>query len=59
MHPQARAAYAAMKRAAAARWSDDGIAYTEAKTALILDTLDAAEAWAQSVGWTVVRSTST
>ena len=57
--PDACAAYAAMKRDAAERWSDDGIAYTETKTELILDTLDAAERWAQSVGWSVDRSSST
>jgi len=45
-HPEARDAYAAAKREAARLWSDDRIAYTEAKTDVILDTLEAAEAWA-------------
>jgi len=44
-HPQARDDYAALKRAAARTWRDDRIGYTEAKTALILDVLDAAEGW--------------
>ncbi|NNM97514.1 MAG: GrpB family protein [Candidatus Dormibacteraeota bacterium] len=50
----ARVSYAGTKRAAAARWRDDRIAYTEAKTAVILDTLEAAEAWASSCGWSVI-----
>lgn len=48
-HPHARDAYAGAKRAAARRWADDGIAYTEAKSQIILSTLDAAEQWASSV----------
>jgi GrpB-like predicted nucleotidyltransferase (UPF0157 family) len=41
-HPGSCQAYAAAKRAAAQRWSDDGIAYTDAKTEVILDIMDAA-----------------
>jgi len=44
--PPARRAYAAMKREAAAVWYDDSLAYTEAKSDLILDLLDRAEQWA-------------
>jgi GrpB-like predicted nucleotidyltransferase (UPF0157 family) len=36
-HPDACEAYAQAKRAAAQCWSDDGIAYTDAKTEVILD----------------------
>ena len=35
-HAEARDAYSSAKRAAAARWSDDGFAYTDAKTEIIL-----------------------
>ncbi|MCA1713112.1 MAG: GrpB family protein [Actinobacteria bacterium] len=41
-HPEARAAYATVKRQAAARWSDDGFAYNDTKTEVILDILTAA-----------------
>ena len=44
-HPGARDAYAQVKWEAAAVWWDDRIAYTEAKTAVILDLLHAAQAW--------------
>jgi GrpB-like predicted nucleotidyltransferase (UPF0157 family) len=37
--PTARARYAEVKRAAAARWRDDGFAYTDTKTEVILDLL--------------------
>lgn len=43
-HPEARDAYAHVKREAAAIWADDRIAYTDAKTAVILQILDAADA---------------
>ena len=46
-HPAARDAYAEAKKAAARAWQDDRWAYTEAKTGIILDILDAAEQWAQ------------
>ncbi|MGO9297099.1 MAG: GrpB family protein [Streptosporangiaceae bacterium] len=52
-HPDARDAYAWAKREAARVWSDDRIAYTEAKTGIILDLLDAAETWARAESWTV------
>jgi len=29
------------------------LAYTDAKSVFILDTLDAADAWARRVGWTL------
>jgi GrpB-like predicted nucleotidyltransferase (UPF0157 family) len=38
-HPEAREKYARAKRAAAALWADDGLAYTDAKTEVILDLL--------------------
>jgi GrpB-like predicted nucleotidyltransferase (UPF0157 family) len=47
-YPAAKDAYAKVKWEAAAVWSDDRIAYTEAKTAVILDLLDAAQAWASA-----------
>jgi GrpB-like predicted nucleotidyltransferase (UPF0157 family) len=40
--PEARDHYARAKREAAALWSDDGIAYTEAKTAVVLHHLEEA-----------------
>ncbi len=40
-----RDAYATLKRELARRYRDDRIAYNEAKTGFILDTLDRAEAW--------------
>jgi GrpB-like predicted nucleotidyltransferase (UPF0157 family) len=54
-HSDARAAYAGVKQEAAQAWSDDRIAYTEAKTGVILDLLDAAEAWATANSWTVAQ----
>jgi GrpB-like predicted nucleotidyltransferase (UPF0157 family) len=50
-HPQARDAYAQAKRSAVALWRDDRWGYTEAKTGVILDILDAAGRWAQATGW--------
>ena len=44
-HPEACDAYAAAKRKAASLWADDGVAYTDAKTEVILTLLDAAERW--------------
>lgn len=41
-HAEARDAYRRAKRAAAARWADDGFAYTDAKTEVILQILAAA-----------------
>lgn len=48
-HPAARDAYAEAKRTAARIWRDDRWAYPEAKTGIILDILEAAEQWAQSI----------
>lgn len=39
-------------------WPDDRIAYTEAKTGVVLDLLEAAENWAATTSWTVTRSGS-
>jgi GrpB-like predicted nucleotidyltransferase (UPF0157 family) len=44
-HETARDKYASAKRAAAETWADDGIAYTDAKTDVILGLLEAAEHW--------------
>ncbi|MBV9093101.1 MAG: GrpB family protein [Streptosporangiaceae bacterium] len=52
-HADAADAYATVKRESARIWSDDRIAYTEAKTAVILDILAAAEAWATATAWAV------
>lgn len=46
-HPDACDRYAAAKRAAAANWADDGIAYTDAKTDVILRILHSATEQAQ------------
>jgi GrpB-like predicted nucleotidyltransferase (UPF0157 family) len=43
--------YAEAKRAGARRWSDDGWAYTEAKTGIILDILEQAAEWAAATNW--------
>jgi GrpB-like predicted nucleotidyltransferase (UPF0157 family) len=50
-HPQARDAYAGLKRDLAERYRDDRLAYNEGKTGFILDTLDEAIAWAERSGW--------
>lgn len=50
-HPAARDAYGQLKHGLAARFPDDRIAYTDAKSAFILDSLDAAREWATSVDW--------
>ena len=42
-----------MKREAVRVWSDNRIAYTEAKTGVVLDLLDAAETRARVTSWTV------
>jgi GrpB-like predicted nucleotidyltransferase (UPF0157 family) len=54
-HPDARDAYAQVKWEAAAEWSDDRIAYTEAKTGVILDLLAAAEDWVSTDSWALAR----
>jgi GrpB-like predicted nucleotidyltransferase (UPF0157 family) len=43
--------YSLLKRDLIARWHDDRRAYTEAKTAFVLDTLDHARMWAIDSGW--------
>lgn len=43
-HGEAREAYSRAKRAAAERWADDGFAYTDAKTEVIVQILAAATA---------------
>lgn len=48
----ARDEYLRGKELAAARWPDDRIAYTEAKTEVVRPIAARAEAWAQKVGWT-------
>jgi GrpB-like predicted nucleotidyltransferase (UPF0157 family) len=52
-HPQARDAYARLKRDLAERYRDDRLAYNEGKTGFILDTLDQAISWAKRSGWKV------
>jgi GrpB-like predicted nucleotidyltransferase (UPF0157 family) len=47
----ARETYAAAKREAARVWADQVAAYGEAKSDVILDLLDRAEAWADATGW--------
>jgi GrpB-like predicted nucleotidyltransferase (UPF0157 family) len=49
-HPAACLRYAEAKRASVRRWSDDGWAYTEAKTAVVLDILEQAKDWAAATG---------
>ena len=46
--PAACRRYAEAKRANIRRWSDDGWAYTEAKTSVVLDVLEQATDWARS-----------
>ena len=48
----AQAAYLRGKELAAARWADDRIAYTEAKTEVIAGILVRAEEWARQTDWT-------
>ena len=43
--------YAEAKRASARRGSDDGWAYIEAKTGIILDILEQAAGWAEAANW--------
>jgi GrpB-like predicted nucleotidyltransferase (UPF0157 family) len=47
----ARDEYAAVKRDLMTRWHDDRMAYGEAKTAFILDTLEHARVWAAAEDW--------
>jgi GrpB-like predicted nucleotidyltransferase (UPF0157 family) len=53
----ARDAYATSKRLAAQQWSDDRVAYTEAKDGQIRELMVAAEAWARQEGWAVSVTT--
>jgi GrpB-like predicted nucleotidyltransferase (UPF0157 family) len=46
-----RAAYARLKQELGERYRDDRLAYTDAKTGFILDTLDDARTWAERTGW--------
>jgi GrpB-like predicted nucleotidyltransferase (UPF0157 family) len=50
--PAAREEYLRGKELAAARWADDRIAYTEAKTEVINAISPRAEEWARKTGWT-------
>ena len=52
-HPDAADAYANAKHQAAATWADDRWAYTEARTAIIPDTLEAAQQWAHATTWSL------
>jgi GrpB-like predicted nucleotidyltransferase (UPF0157 family) len=54
-HPAACLRYAEAKRASVRRWSDDGWAYTDAKTGVILDVLEQAEDWAVATNWAPLR----
>ena len=52
--PAACRRYAEAKRANVRRWSDDGWAYTEAKTGVVLDILEQAMDWAQATNWALL-----
>lgn len=52
----ARQTYLQTKQLAAARWSDDRLAYTDAKGATIRFLMTSAERWATSTGWNVTGS---
>jgi GrpB-like predicted nucleotidyltransferase (UPF0157 family) len=47
----AREDYLKAKLAAAERWADDRVAYTEAKDAVIAEISERAEHWARATGW--------
>ncbi len=49
--PAACRRYAEAKRVNIRRWSDDGWAYTEAKTSVVLDILEQATDWARVTDW--------
>jgi GrpB-like predicted nucleotidyltransferase (UPF0157 family) len=49
--PAACRRYAEAKQANIRRWSDDGWAYTEAKTSIVLDILEQATDWARVTDW--------
>jgi GrpB-like predicted nucleotidyltransferase (UPF0157 family) len=48
-HEEARQMYATAKREAVATWADDGFAYTDAKSKVILGLLAAAELWSSTI----------
>jgi GrpB-like predicted nucleotidyltransferase (UPF0157 family) len=50
-----RDAYGRLKFELARRYRDDRLAYNEAKTGFVLDSLEDAEAWAVRVGWAIDR----
>jgi GrpB-like predicted nucleotidyltransferase (UPF0157 family) len=50
---ETRAAYERLKRDLSERYRDDRLAYNEGKTGFILDSLEAARAWAERTGWKV------
>jgi GrpB-like predicted nucleotidyltransferase (UPF0157 family) len=50
-HPDDATRYAQVKWEAARHWADDGWAYTDAKTEVILGILDGAERWGTAHGW--------
>lgn len=52
-HPAVRDAYAVLKRDLARHYAADRLAYTDAKSAFVLDALDAAAEWAHRTGWQV------
>jgi GrpB-like predicted nucleotidyltransferase (UPF0157 family) len=52
-HGPARVAYADTKRRAASVWHDDRIAYTEAKSEVIIGLRREAEVWVLEVGWSL------
>lgn len=55
-HPVARDAYAELKRELVARYPDDRLAYTDAKSAFILDALVVAVTWSKRVGWSLPQA---
>jgi len=56
--PAACEAYAEAKREASRVWMDDLWAYTDAKSGVILEILDEAQAWASATNWTCLLYTS-
>jgi GrpB-like predicted nucleotidyltransferase (UPF0157 family) len=52
-HPGAAAAYGSLKHGLASRHAGDRLAYTDAKTAFVLDALEQAEPWARRTGWSL------
>ena len=50
-NPAPRVVYVEAKREAARVWMDDGWAYTDAKSGVILDIMEEAEPWASETDW--------